>query len=1696
MKKVISVALSLVLISTVIYSTKIGFAEQETSTSYVDIGKEQVEIGNDAIKRVIDISEAQLNTTLIQNDRINEALVPAEGSEDFVINLVSDNPSDEKPTEAKNNSIPDAQKPQAAIDRSDWAVMIYDAEGKSTDGKKMLDGDDSTYVDFSDGKRAWPYEVVIDLKEEKAIGSFGYQKRPGYEDQAYGVNGTIGKYEIMISKDGKDWIEAGAGEFTAEDYKLHKVDQLYNVGETVYGNLAETQTARYVKIIQLSGGLSNDTSFTGAEIYLYEDTLKMTPQDLIDRKDWAVEIADANGMKKDGAALIDGDKDTIVDFANGAKEWPYTITVDLGKVDTIGSFSYQKRPGFKDQAYGLNGTIGKFMIQVSTDGDNWIDAGESAFTKEEYNLHEANHLHNVGDVVYASLDEPREARYVRILQLSGALSADISFTGAELNLYRDAYRFKYAKQPNEEVAEKISVKASELKVESVKEVDYETGKKVQFTFEKYEKHQTVWEIKYNVFVEDHSPYLRSYIEIASSNEDIAIDYIDVDKFVLADDIKGLFHHPPLKDISSMWIGEYELVLGQPIYANGMFFGSEFPISDTDVVDNTMQVRYYSGKSFAQLAAENKLNKDGSFLTWNSVMGAAAGIEKDVVQMDLFAYIDEIATKTEFRKQYNSWYDNMLDISDESIAESFYGTEKELSKNGVEPLDSYVVDDGWNAYETVGANGQATGSPYKNQTGFWEFNNKFPDELYPASDLAKNFGSTFGLWLGPQGGYNYFGGFAEFLAQNGTGHVNTDYWKSIDVGSKTYLGNLEKWFLDYQERFDIEYWKLDGFAVRPNTDAENDHMVGGEHNMYYTSELWENWIDLFEAMRAERTAKGQELFLNLTCYINPSPWWLQWANTIWLQDSGDIGFLDEFGGTQSDQIMSYRDNVYFNIFKKNDLQFPLKNVYNHDPIYGVSAGIQFTDDDFRNQLMINATRGTAFWELYFSPSIMDDAKWRITADVLDWAENNAKTLEKAKLFGERPDAGGVYGYSAWHEGKGIVSFRNASDQAQTYTLRLDETVGVPTNLGQANMVQVLPVVEQTNPKGKRYGDTLKVTLAPHESRIYEFVTEESATAKVISVKNTGENTVTVKFDQHIQRPSFTVNGELAEATILEDYRTVALTTKEAIQKDNKLKVNVENIWGAPTETTKDFLSYEDGYAAKLLKKTDIRDGEKLEEVRFKAANLDLFTIENQAYQFTKETPLIGKDDFSLSLNLRTTQGKQAILKQEGAYSLELDEEGYLFFKVGDEVVHSKTSITTVDEKATGTFGTDRYKPTTIIETTKGKLNDGNLHDVKAVREANGLLKLYIDGELLASKYVKDAFSLPKGKLSIGGENSKLQIGAVEIKNKAIAYDEVEKAYADLGLQAGFKELDRTNYKAFASSQETKAGEHEGPAKNVLDGKNSTWWHTQYTGDAPKLPHWLTIEMPEVKPVEAYEYVSRNGNGNVKKYELQISNTNQSDDWKTVKSGEMENGGSTLIEFDKPIEAKFYRLYITETYGSPANTFASAAEIKLHQKVAGAADFAKLATTYEGIRQVDRSLYTKESLESSGFNALYQKVVGTYKDPNSTQTQIDALVLDFTENFTSIIEKLTEGSQTDIQSVADLLGLVESFEEAGDFTNKDVARSLKVHLSSVSHYEKSGDTEKVEKHLKRFKVLMKDLHKKKDISEEAFNKLLAATDELLK
>ena len=114
------------------------------------------------------------------------------------------------------------------------------------------------------------------------------------------------------------------------------------------------------------------------------------------------------------------------------------------------------------------------------------------------------------------------------------------------------------------------------------------------------------------------------------------------------------------------------------------------------------------------------------------------------------------------------------------------------------------------------------------------------------------------------------------------------------------------------------------------------MIGGYQNMYHVTDLWEGWIDLMEAVRANAKVNNiYRLWISLTCYVNPSPWYLQWANSVWIQCTADQANTGP-SASHMDRQMTYRDAVYYDFLKNHEFQFPLKNLYNHDPVYGVEG----------------------------------------------------------------------------------------------------------------------------------------------------------------------------------------------------------------------------------------------------------------------------------------------------------------------------------------------------------------------------------------------------------------------------------------------------------------------------------------------------------------------------------------------------------------------------------------------------------------------------------------------------------------------------------------------------------------------------------------------------------------------------------------
>ncbi|MCQ2463638.1 MAG: hypothetical protein MJ177_09615 [Clostridia bacterium] len=607
------------------------------------------------------------------------------------------------------------------------------------------------------------------------------------------------------------------------------------------------------------------------------------------------------------------------------------------------------------------------------------------------------------------------------------------------------------------------IDCGELRVDEIKAYENEGVSTAVFTFKSIKIKGCQAVIKLFVTLNDSDFFMNKYLTVECEDapeiklDSVCLDIITVDPLIKTVSV-------PAQEGAQ--ISGFHMALGQPVYVDSVFMGCEFPVCINSVKDGCVQLKYYSGKDFSVLL------QNGIYTSYSAVYGSASGTDESTVTADFFRYIDKISLPGGFRRQYNSWYDNMLDINNDNLSHSFFEVEKGCTAYGVKPLDAYVADDGWNNYNA----------------DFWSFNEKCPDGMYPAVKTAKLLGSSFGLWLGPRGGYNTkTAAFAKRIEEAGNGHFNRKT-RDICVASKTYVENVSKLLSDYVEKYDISYLKLDGFAKKPCKSDSHGHLTGGKDNMYFYTVLCEKWLELFSSLRKQRAEKGKDIWLNATCYVNPSPWLLKWVNSVWIQNSFDCGMTDtaddgtKLSGSDKDKLLTYRDGRYYDFYRVRSLRFPPRCLYNHEPVYGKTANISMTDDEFLQYLLMNACRGTAFWELYYSYEMMSDRKWAYSAAVLDWAEKHSRVLSRSQMIGNSPTGGLVYGYACFDGADGVIALRNPSQKEASYTLRFDEKLCIDKSVSAVCCTDALT--------GAHYGDisyasNMEIKLRPHEMKVFAF-----------------------------------------------------------------------------------------------------------------------------------------------------------------------------------------------------------------------------------------------------------------------------------------------------------------------------------------------------------------------------------------------------------------------------------------------------------------------------------------------------------------------------------------------------------------------------------------------------------------------------------
>jgi hypothetical protein len=439
------------------------------------------------------------------------------------------------------------------------------------------------------------------------------------------------------------------------------------------------------------------------------------------------------------------------------------------------------------------------------------------------------------------------------------------------------------------------------------------------------------------------------------------------------------------------------VQGSPAVAGAAFFGVEHPMSTCAVKDNDVSC------ALPQTAPI----RTGHTLDVSTVAGLADSTQ---LRRDFLAYLERERVHP-YRPflHYNSWYDlgYFTPYTERDAVGVINAFGRELVRQRGVVMSSFLFDDGWDSHKTL-----------------WKFNDGFPNGLTAVRAAAERFGAEPGVWMSPFGGYG--DPRTERLTYGKPEGFETNA-RGFALSGPVYYQRFRDTCIDMIRRFGVNQFKFDG--------------IGRATGVVAGSEFGSDFEAAIHLIRDELRAVKPDIFINLTTGTWPSPFWLDYADSIW-RGGEDHSFAGV--GTKRQQWITYRDaQTYRNVVQAGPL-FPLNSLMLHGLIYAEHAEDLNTDpgDDFTDEVRAYFGTGTALEEMYITPALLTPKNWDAIAQSAKWARANADVLADTHWIGGDPARLDVYGHAAWHSRLGIVVLRNPSDKPATYALDLRRAFELP------------------------------------------------------------------------------------------------------------------------------------------------------------------------------------------------------------------------------------------------------------------------------------------------------------------------------------------------------------------------------------------------------------------------------------------------------------------------------------------------------------------------------------------------------------------------------------------------------------------------------------------------------------------------------
>lgn len=506
--------------------------------------------------------------------------------------------------------------------------------------------------------------------------------------------------------------------------------------------------------------------------------------------------------------------------------------------------------------------------------------------------------------------------------------------------------------------------------------------------------------------------------------------------------------------------------GQPCAVDfkngGVFFGIEYPTATNKVSQKGNGLELSCHELIGKVVRKDWVESD-----W-----VVEGLTPDHYVKDwFFNYLPDVRVAANRPYTlYNSWYD-LRSPAFPNVEASHIMNEKNIlniidlfKKNMIDKyginLNAFVLDDGWDVYESD-----------------WKMRPEtFPHGVKPIVDALKPLGTTLGIWFGPTGGYSYRMRRINWMKAHGYETVgSTPNDEMMDIAGPKYSSLFEKRTTDLAKE-GVGYFKWDGIQFS-SSEPGSGHAVG------YLSRraAMESVIEKCKAVRAVNPNE----YLNITSGTWLSPWWLKYANQIWMQGQ-DYGYADVPSVNEREAAITYKDFVLYDDFHNQDVWFPLSNMMTHGVIKGNLERLGGEDDPldkFANDAVFYFGRGVSMYEMYISPDLLNPQEWEVLSKSLAWAKERFPVLNKTYMEGGDPTKGETYSFVHFKNDSGIIAARNPMMQPQSITVKLDPAKGMADSANSLVLERTYPT-HWISPNLYAAGATITIPLQGYEAAIYE------------------------------------------------------------------------------------------------------------------------------------------------------------------------------------------------------------------------------------------------------------------------------------------------------------------------------------------------------------------------------------------------------------------------------------------------------------------------------------------------------------------------------------------------------------------------------------------------------------------------------------